>query len=256
MARFRTRRRQRGPLPLRYVLLLSFVFFIFSTVLGLWIANRGIKPTLINYAESQTGKIAPMVVAKAVEDVLPQVKDLSEVTESVPDEPGQPSIQYRTDVINKIQAELSREIQLNLNEAEKGNLEELEMKTGVEIDYDKSSEDEGIAYSFPLGQATNNALLGNLGPKIPIRFSAVGNVKTNVEHKVEHYPINNTFITVVVAVEVNVQIIIPFATKTAVVKQDVPIAAGFYRGDVPQFYHNGADGLTPSIEFPKPKATE
>ncbi|GIN56674.1 sporulation protein YunB [Lederbergia ruris] len=250
MARFKAKYRQRGPLPFRYVLLLSFVFFVFSTVLGLWIVNKGIKPTLVSYAESQTGKIAPMVVTKAVEDVLPQVKDLSEVTETIPDGAGQTSIQYRMDVLNQIQADLSREIQFNLNEAERGNLEDLEMKTGIEIDYDKLDKEEGISYSFPIGQATNNALLGNLGPKIPIRFSAVGNVKTNAEHKVEYYPINNTFITVYVAVEVNVQIIIPFSTETAVVKQDIPVAKGFYRGDVPDFYNGNGGGVNPSIQLP------
>lgn len=255
LARFHAKHRQRGPLPFRYVLLLSFVFFVFSTLLGLWIVNKGMKPTLISYAETQTGKIAPMVVTKAVKDVLPEVKDISEVTEMVPDGNGRTTVQYRTDVINQIQAELSKEIQLNLNEAERGNLEPLEMDTGVEIDYDKLNEEEGISYSFPLGQATNNALLGNLGPKVPIRFSAVGNVQTNAEHKVEHYPINNIFITVIVAVEVNVQIIIPFGTETAVVKQDVPIAMGYYPGDVPQFYNEG-QGLNPSIELPKSQPAE
>ncbi|MBS4178546.1 sporulation protein YunB [Lederbergia citrea] len=249
MAVFRARNIRRGPLPFRYVLLLSFVFFIFSTAAGLWIVNKGIKPTLIDYAESQTKKIAPLVINKAIKEVLPNVKDIREVTEIVPNGVGGTSVQFKTDIINETASELSRAIQQNLKKAESGNLQALEAETDVEIDYEKSNLGEGIVYSFPLGQATHNALLGNLGPRIPIRFTAIGSVQTNAKPKVEQYPINNVFITVEIQIEVTVQIIIPFGTKQAVVQQDVPIALGYYPGNVPQFY-NGNGKTSPSIQLP------
>lgn len=245
---FRAKRTRRGPLPFRYVLLLSFVFFIFSTAAGLWIVNIGIKPMLVSYADSQTNKIAPMVISKAVKDVLPTVKDIGEITEIVPDGAGGTAVIYKTEIINQIQADLSRAIQLNLNQAETGNLAEFHADTGIKFDYDRTKEGEGIVYSFPLGLATGNALLGNLGPRIPIRFTAIGNVNTNVDTKVEQYPINNIFVKVTIQIEVNVQIIIPFGTEEAVVKQEVPIATGIFPGKVPQFYNGGS--TNPSIQLP------
>ncbi|MCJ8009436.1 sporulation protein YunB [Lederbergia wuyishanensis] len=245
MAVFRVRKVRRGPLPFRYVMLLSFVFFIFSTALGLWIVNTGIKPTLISYAESQTNKIAPAVISKAVQDVLPNVKDLNDVAEILPNG----AVKYKTDIINKTQADLSRAIQLNLKQAEKGNLETLQEETGIQIDYHKSSEGEGIVYSFPIGQATKNALLGNLGPRIPIRFTPIGSVRSSVESKVEQYPINNLFVTIIIPIEVSVQIIIPFGSEKTVVKQEVPLAIGIFPQAVPDFY-NGNGTTNPSIQFP------
>ncbi|MBS4200179.1 sporulation protein YunB [Bacillus sp. FJAT-49732] len=245
MAVFRVRKIRRGPLPFRYVMLLSFMFFIFSTALGLWIVNIGIKPTLITYAESQTNKIAPMVISKAVEEILPNVKDINDIAEILPSG----AVKYKTDIINQTQADLSRAIQKNLKQAEKGNLEALQAETGIQIDYGKSSEGEGIVYSFPLGQATKNALLGNLGPRIPIRFTAVGSVRSSVESKVEQYPINNIFVTVFIPIEVSVQIIIPFGTEKTIVKQEVPLAIGLFPLDVPDFY-NGNGTTNPSIQFP------
>ncbi|MCR2823120.1 sporulation protein YunB [Lederbergia panacisoli] len=245
MAVFRARKIRRGPLPFRYVMLLSFVFFLFSTALGLWIINSGIKPTLINYAESQTSKIAPAVINKAVQEVIPNVKNLNEVMETQPNG----GVVFKTDIINQTQAELSRAIQFNLKQAEKGNLEELEAETGIRIDYHKSSEGEGIVYSFPIGQATKNALLGNLGPRIPIRFTVVGSVNSNVVPKVEQYPINNLFVSVIIPLEVTVQIIIPFGSKKTVVKQEVPLAMGVLPLDVPNFY-NGNGKTNPSIQIP------
>lgn len=237
-------------MPFRYVLLLSFVFFIFSTAAGLWVVNKGIKPTLTSYAESQTRKIAPMVVSKAVKDVIPNVKDIREVTEIVPDGVGGRTVQFKTDIINEIQADITKAIQMNLRQAEKGDLASLQAETGVEFSYDQSAEGEGIVYSFPLGQATNNALLGNLGPRIPIRFTPVGSVDTDVQTKVEQYPINNMFVTVTIQVDVTVQIIIPFGTEQTNVHQEVPIAIGLYPGEVPQFYNNSGT-MNPSIQFPE-----
>lgn len=250
LTHFRARKFRRGPLPFRYVILISFVFFLLSTAAGLWVVNYGIKPTLTRYAESQTKKIAPIVISKAVKEVIPNVKDIREITEMVQNGSGGSSVQYKTDIINQIQADITRAIQLNLKQAEAGNLDALTEETGVEFDYESSSQGEGIVYSFPLGQATNNALLGNLGPRIPIRFTAIGDVTTNVDTRVEQYPINNMFVTISIQVQVNVQIIIPFGTKEAVVQQEVPIAIGLYPGDVPQFYNNSGN-TNPSIQFPK-----
>ena len=119
----------------------------------------------------------------------------------------------------------------------------------MEIDEEKSEGAEGIVYSVPLGQATNNALLGNLGPKIPVRFNAVGDVESDVKTKVEEFGINNALVKVYIHIKVNVQIIIPFPTKTKTIEQNVLVAMGIMKGDVPQFYNNSGDSA-PSIEVP------
>src|SRR5690606_36340998 len=189
---FRARKVRRGPLPFRYVLLLTLVFFIISTYIGLWIVNIGIKPTLIDYAESQTRKVAPMVINKAVREVLPTVKNLDEVI--IDDRVGGKSKSFDIEIINKLATEIGAAIQKNIRSAEHGNLQALEAESDVEIDYDKSLLGEGIVYSVPIGQATKNALLGNLGPRIPVKFTVIGDVKTNIVTNEEQYPINNVFI--------------------------------------------------------------
>lgn len=246
MSQFRTRKFRRGPLPFRQVMLISFIFFILSTMTGLWIVNQGIKPVLISYADSQTKRIAPLVIDKAIKDVVPNTKDIREITEMVPDGNGGSSVQFKADIINSLQAEISRAIQANLRQAEAGNLAYLQEETGMEFN---SEENEGISYSFPLGQATNNALLANLGPKIPIKFTAIGEVHSSVDTKVEQYPINNMFVEVSINVEVTVQMIIPFGSEQSQISQQVPVAIGLYPGDVPQFYNNGGTS-DPSIQFP------
>ncbi|CAM4152834.1 sporulation protein YunB [Lederbergia lenta] len=249
MAAFRARRIRRGPLPFRYVVLLSLVFFIFSTAAGLWIVNRGIKPTLVSFAESQTRKIAPMVINNAVKEVVPNVKDIDEVTKTVPNGAGGTTTDFNTVIISRIMSDIATLVQANLKEAENDNLHKLESQADIEIDMEKTKEDEGIVYSVPLGQATNNALLGNLGPRIPIRFTAIGDVQTNIEYDVEPYGINSAFYVVSIHIIVNVQIIIPFESTMTTVEQTIPIAIGNLEGTVPQFY-NGNGNTGPSIQLP------
>ena len=37
--------------------------------------------------------------------------------------------------------------------------------------------------NIPLGQVTGNSILGNLGPKIPVRFNLIGDALTDVKQK-------------------------------------------------------------------------
>lgn len=250
MAKFRVRPRKRGPLPFRYVLLLSFVFFLLSTTLGIWLVNKGIEPALIRYAESKTKQIASQVINKAINKKTVEVGDVIAV------EPGQegaqPSASLKTEVINQKLSEITSEIQKNLNAAEKGDLASLEQLTDVDIEVEAKRED-GIVWNVPLGQATDMALLGNLGPKIPVRFHAIGEVRPDVKINPKPMGINNTWIDVSIHLEVSVQIITPFATKITKLEQNIPVGGKLIQGEVPQFYNNGGSGVTPSIQLPTNK---
>jgi sporulation protein YunB len=105
----------------------------------------------------------------------------------------------------------------------------------------------------PLGQATNMALLGNLGHKIPVRFHAIGEVRPDVKIDPKPMGINNTWIDVAIHLEVSVQIITPFATEITKLEQKIPVGGRLIQGEVPQFYNNGGSGITPSIQIPQPE---
>lgn len=50
------------------------------------------------------------------------------------------------------------------------------------------------------------------------------------------------------------KVIIPFASKTAVVTNNVPVSIKAVQGEVPQFYNgNGGSGVTPSVQLPSSK---
>jgi sporulation protein YunB len=249
LAKFRVRRPQRrGPLPFRYVLLLTFVFFILSTATGFWMVNKGIEPTLMRYAESETRNIASLVINKAITKRTTSVGN--DVIQLIPSTNGkQTNAKLNTDLINQALAETTSEILKNLKTAKKGDLASLEQLTDVDIETDKTDNADGLVWYVPLGQATNIALFGNLGPKIPVRFTAIGDLRPDVKVTPKPMGINNTWIEVAIQIEVSVQIITPFATKITKLNQKIPLGGTLIQGDVPQF--NGG-GNSPAIQLPKP----
>jgi sporulation protein YunB len=249
LARFRGRLPRGGPLPFRYVFLLTFVFFILSTTVSIWIINKGIEPTLMDIAEKETKRIANLVINNAINQQITEddidVKDLITVQQ---DEYGKiSSIDFNAAVVQRVLAKTQNRVLKNLKAATQGNLKELEYPD-VEIEID-GPEEQGIIYYIPLGQAANNTLLGNLGPKIPVRFYVIGDVGADMKDEIEQFGINNAFIKILVHIEVNVQIVIPFATKTTTVSTDIPVAMRIIQGEVPNFYNNGGSA-DPSFEIP------
>ncbi len=243
MLRPRIKRRVRGPLPFKYVLFITFIFFVLSAALGLWIINKSLKPTLMSFAESQTRQIATLAISKAGMEREPV--DIHEVI--VKDKESD-LIYFDTEKINKIRGDTARLILKNIKMAEKGELEELE--DILEMDMNKNDKGKGIVYSIPLGKVTNNALLGNLGPHIPVQFSTVGHLQADVETEFQEVGINNVYVEIFINLTVHMQIIIPFASEKAEVKQKIPVAVGILPGEVPQFYNKGGGGLVPSLQIP------
>jgi sporulation protein YunB len=250
LAKFRRKHVSFG-LPFRYVLLISLVFFIFSTAAGLWLVNKAIEPTLMKYAETQTRKIASLVINDAIDKKTTSVDDISNVIE-IKTKGKISSVQLKTSVINRALADTVAEIQKNIDKVEMGSFPSLSQVTDVEIEKSNKSDDGFIIWYIPLGQATKNALFGNLGPKIPIKFNAIGDIRPDVRMKATPMGINNTWIDASLHLVVSVQIITPFTTKITKLTENIPIAAGLIQGDVPQYF-NGGSGSSPAIQLPDKK---
>ena len=249
--KFRRRRLllKRGPLPLRYVLLLTFVFFILSTTVGLWIINEELEPTLMSIAKSESINIATLVINNAIDQQFEQAES-KDLFRSIPNTEGSNNIQFDTENILRKQTEIVDLIHKNIKEVEDGNVAALESKTDVHLEKDPKEEHDGVAYSVPLGRVTDNTLLANLGPDIPIEFSAIGAVQSDVKTKVVEFGINGGVIEVYIEVKVEIEVIIPLASDITTVTRNIPIGMGVFRGDVPQFF-NGSGNSTPSIQLPK-----
>ncbi|AMX82428.1 sporulation protein YunB [Geobacillus subterraneus] len=244
----RPRLLRRGPLPFRYVFLLTFVFFMFSTAASLWIVNKGMKPVLLEIAETETKRIANLVINNALEQQFSKENpEFQKIVTLQQDQNGKVvSVDFNTEIINRILEETDDHVMESLKAATEGRIERMvlpEVESG-------QGNSRGIIYYIPLGQVTNNALLANLGPRIPVQFQIVGNVDSEVTKQIHAYDINNFFIEVDIHVAVDIQVIIPFASKISTVTSDIPLVMRFIPGEVPQFYNKGSGPVGPSLQLP------
>lgn len=246
---FRRRIHKKGPLPLRYVLLITLVFFTCSTLVCLWIIDKELEPTLMSYAKSESRNIATLVINNAVDKQFEEAES-EDLFRTIPNTDGSNNIQLDTEKIIRKQTEIVSLIHENIKEAEEGNTDVLSSITEVEVEKKKTKDAKGINFSIPLGRATDNALLGNLGPDIPVEFYAIGDVTSDVKTKIDEFGINGGIIEIYIEVQVNIEIIVPFSSDVTVVKRNIPIGMGVFRGDVPQFF-NGNGNSTPAIQLPK-----
>ncbi len=223
---------------------------MFSTAFGLWIVNKGIEPTLLKYAELEIERIATLAINKAVDQKMIEGIDVEKLIIIHKDNNNEITlVNPDTAMVNRVQYEITNLVHKYLKMAEDGKLDELENYTDAKLDESEDSLGSGIIREIPLGLATEMAILGNLGPKIPVKFTTVGEGQTQVIIETKDKGINNSQMLISIEVIVHMQVIIPFATDIKRVERTFPIGAPLIHGKVPQFYNNGGDGGGPSIEL-------
>jgi sporulation protein YunB len=233
---------QRGPIPFRYVFIFTCVVFILLTAQGIWLIEKGIKPTLIRVAESRINQIATAAINDAISKQVADGIDTAELTVVSTDNEGMiTTIDWNTTAFQRVLSEATIRVQNNLKRVENGELDQLGVADDVDIET-TGPRPRGIVYEIPLGQATQNSLLANLGPRIPVQFTPIGSVDTDLYAKLTEYGINNVYVEIFVHIEVKVKIVIPFATKETKVTTDIPVGMRIVSGRVPQFYNNGSNG--------------
>jgi sporulation protein YunB len=248
---YRKKRRLSTSRPQRLIIVL--VTIVAACVLLLIYINAQIMPTYLQYAEVQTEKVASYVVSKAINSRTSGILDVNTIIEDeASDGDGMLTTKFNTEIINQVRAETQALVKEYLEQAEQGDLNYLPNLDNVEYDVGRMEAGDGIVFFVPMGQALNLPIIGNLGPSIPIRFHIIGNVHTDVQSTIREFGINNAYVEVSIHLDVNVQIIIPFASKSAKVEQYIPVAIGLVRGNVPNIYTEGGDGVQPSIEVPVP----
>jgi sporulation protein YunB len=230
------RRPRKGPLPFRYVFVLSIAIFSILTAQGLLLVNKGIKPTIMDIAVVRTEQIAKESLNDAVSKKIAEA-NLTNII--IKNEGGGAS--YDMQLFNRAQSEAIGRVELYLEKARKGILdqwlasEEIEVKMG-----DGDPLESGEIATIPLGQATGIALFSNLGPQIPIRLVPMGSVEVTPMLETKELGINSQSVMLKMEIKVKVQVVIPFETKETTVTTEVLLDGEFIEGEVPNFYAPGS----------------
>ncbi|WP_085991462.1 sporulation protein YunB [Oceanobacillus senegalensis] len=245
-------RKRFAPPSRKSIFIITVIVFIFCIFLSMQIISKGLTPAIIEISEIKTEEFATRGINMAVR--FAEGYDFSDVLTVTYDEEGHPAIynwnQNVISEINRVATDRVEEFFLHMN---RGDPISYDYSLQEPYDYSDGAEDRAAQdptlIEVPLGEITGNAVLANLGPKIPIDLELVGAVRTNIVRETEPLGINGSWVSLYINVEADVQIIIPYITEQTTVSTEIYIDGGAIMGDVPEFYGGGSDG--PSIAVPK-----
>lgn len=233
MAKFRPRRRWKNPLSRTKAFFIAVVVFSVMSIQTLIFLENRLEPTLLILASQKTEQLAKEAITDAVtKRISQQGVDFNQIVKIEKDNEGQiQAYQFNFKEYARIVGETTSRIQNRLREFES----------------------EKVERTIPLGLATGNSFLANMGPDLRVTFMPIGSVKTKLETELKEAGINMVLATVYIFVEVDLRIVIPFATDEQTVTTKIPITHSLIVGDVPQYLYNNPEGKpdVPRAQIPQ-----
>ena len=223
------------------ILILSFFTALYLTSL----AGKGLEQVIINYATVETERIANVILNDVTfidEDFLDE--DLFEISR---DNDGNIElINFDTKTTNKLLKEINDKAMKRLSAIEKGDTTDLELSDSLKGTRLTFLED-GVVCDIPIGSLFHNGLIVNLTASIPIRFSFVGTVSSNIVTDVKEYGFNNALIEVGIEVTIKEKITMPHSTKSIPIKAKVNLTTQIIQGNIPDYYNGSFTTTSPTF---------
>ena len=208
-----------------------------------------VNPVLLDYAQMEARKIASIIINDAVNQNITNDIDIEELFIITRDTNNEvKTIDFNPIVVNQILTETTILVQSNLRYLEQGKVDMLNLMNNALIDYNQDKLKQGIIYEIPSGVIFGNSFLANIGPKIPVKFSLVGDIVGYINTNVTDYGINNALIEVNIVLELSEQVILPFVSEKITIDTTIPVALKLIQGSVPNYYLNGLN--SPSFALP------
>ena len=208
-----------------------------------------VNPVLLDYAQMEARKIASIIINDAVNQKITNDIDIEELFIITRDTNNEvKTIDFNPIIVNQILTETTILVQSNLRYLEQGKVDMLNLMNNALIDYNQDKLKQGIIYEIPSGVIFGNSFLANIGPKIPVKFSLVGDIVGYINTNVTDYGINNALIEVNIVLELSEQVILPFVSEKITIDTTIPVALKLIQGSVPNYYLNGFN--SPSFALP------
>ncbi|MBR1414061.1 MAG: sporulation protein YunB [Bacilli bacterium] len=214
-----------------------YFFLISITILGVFFMldyfNDNISPKMILMTETIVDKINNIIINNCVaknyfnSDTLTKLIDIQK---------------NKNDEIINVDFNMAKLYEIT-NHISNNIINEVKDIDISHIDFvnESISKEKTVYLSIPSGVVTDNVLLYNLGPKIPIKVAYVGNLFTNIKTSIKDYGINNSLIEVYVVIDIQTQIVAPFIKEDNRNSYSLLVASTIIEGKIPSYYNGRLD---------------
>lgn len=234
------------------ILVISLMMVGVMSFILLRYMNDKVNPFLLKYAEMEVKKITGIVVngvvAKKLKSPDIRTEDLFRINRNQENEITM--VDFNSILITSFMNDVTNEIYKELKSLELGELKKLTLPYTLFSDYNYKNLKRGIIYEMPITSYLGNTFLSNLGPRIPIRFTIVGNVSGYLETKIKPYGINNAMVYIYITLSLNELINLPFAYQKTTITTKLPISVKMIQGKVPIYYQHGLNQTSPILVNP------
>ena len=230
------------------ILLILTSVIILSLIFINYYSNKA-YPILKSYAESETKKLTVLIINKAITKQLYDI-DVEELFKITYNKDGEIIlIDFDTKKTSKALSTMTSLVELNLRAVEEGKIDMLELPENSLSNYNMELLSKKIICEIPFGLTTGSSLLSNIGPKIPVKISLIGDVSTNFSTEVVEYGINNALLKVLVNISVTTRVILPISTEDLNISASIPIGMKVVQGKIPNYYLNGFEAKSNIVEW-------
>ena len=194
----------------KYTIIAILIIVITFMLLNIY-ANKT-KSILIKYTTNNTNRIIMKIIDETISEILSEEEyNIIDIEKNSENEIT--NINFNNNKINKI-------LSLSIKNVEKK----------MEV-----IENESKIYYISYGLIFNNHLLNNLGPKIPYMVSQLGRTSNNTYINIKEYGINNSMIEVILDIEIEIRIMLPFFSDTIKVKKEILLENKIIQGNIPKY---------------------
>ena len=227
------------------IAILTISFLLSLTLINYY--DQQISPQLLAYTEVKIKQIAVSIIGEAINSEIEQI-DTNNLFEIIKDNDGEIEIlNFHTLEVNEVLSKVASNVEKQLKELETGQLSNIDPL----LTNPKYNNNTNLVYSVPLGVASNNIFLSNLGPEVPVKLNLIGDITTNIDTSIKEYGINNALLELYLHIEVTIQITIPFnSTKTKIINE-LPLTIEVIQGKIPLNYtETGYQTSSYELEYP------
>ena len=216
---------------------ITIILILISTCSLINYSGKKFLPFIMNQAKIDCKKMAIVTIKNSLNDDVLKILD-DDMYNVIQNKDGEiQTIDFNPVIVNKFLSSTTSIVSNNLKKIEKGKINDISFINSEE--YNIKNLKNGVISEIPMGIISNNVLLSNIGPKIPVKLNLIGNVVSSVETTVKNYGINSALIEIYAKVEVTEEVIIPLQTERIKIVNNIPVAIKIINGKVPDYYSDG-----------------
>ena len=205
--------------------------------------NKNISPKMVDIIEMKINKLSNDIIMDSFNNKLLNDHDINNIIKITKNSKEEiVAVDFDLNQAYAISIDVTKNIRNSLTNDKNKFLKDEEI-----LNYKKK---DGYILLVPVGVASNNVYVANLGPKVPVKVRFIGNLVTGLSTKVKDYGINNVLIEVYMNISLNEEILIPYVNKKINNDCQILLSSQIVEGVVPDIYNGLLENNSSLINVP------